>query len=99
MKHLLLFFLFISLSIATVRAQSSADLRVYPNPASEYIQLSDNGLVETVAVYNLAGMEVRTFDSTSSKRYFVGDLPKGMYLVQLLGPKRERIVTRRLNIR
>jgi hypothetical protein len=98
MKHLLLFFLFVSLTIA-VKAQSSADVRVYPNPASEYIQLSDNSLVETVAVYNLAGMEVRTFDSTTSNRYFVGDLPRGMYLIQLLGPKRERIVTRRLNIR
>ena len=97
MKHLLLLLVFSGLSLF-VCAQS-ADIRVYPNPTTDFIQVNDNPSIETVAVYNLAGMQVRTFAFVTDKRYYVGDLPKGMYLVQLLGRNRERLVTKRLNIR
>lgn len=109
MKHLLLLLLFIG-SLQVLSAQSDAgllasadtppiELRVYPNPATDYIQLNNNNMVQLISIYNLAGRQVKSFVYANHERYFIGDLPKGMYLVQLLGNSNERIATRRLHIR
>lgn len=108
MKHLVLL-LFFSFSAGFLLAQSSlqsfsssslaVEYQVYPNPAVDYIQISDNAAIERVALFNLAGREIKSFTYRSEEKYFVGDLPKGMYLVQLLGPQNRPLATRRISIR
>lgn len=108
MKHLILivFLCFIATSAFSQArsasyggAASSVELQVYPNPAVDYIQLSFNPIIRQVRMFNLAGRNVRTFNYMADEQYFVGDLPKGMYLVQMIGEKNVPLATRRLNIR
>ena len=108
MKHLVLLLFFLS-SAGFLLAQTSfqsygsapavVEYQVYPNPAVDYIQIGDNASIERVALFNLAGREIKSFTYRSEEKYFVGDLPKGMYLVQLVGPQNRPLATRRISIR
>ncbi|WP_367392172.1 T9SS type A sorting domain-containing protein [Lewinella sp. LCG006] len=108
MKHLILLFSFCLLSSFAIGQTSFrtfgstpavVELQVFPNPAVDYIQVSTNQAVERIAVFNLAGREIKAFTYRTEDKYYVGDLPKGMYLVQLVGAQNSRIGTRRISIR
>ena len=110
MKHLLLSF-FLLLAAGTSFAQLSyanlqptqqnqtTDLRVYPNPTVNHFEVNDNDLVHQVAVFNLVGRQVKRYNYAQGEKYFVGDLPRGMYLVQLVGDRNAVLTTKRINIR
>ncbi len=114
MKHtlpLLLFFLF-SLTVAysqtsfsdrlNIRSSGEPDkveLHIFPNPAIDYISITDNDVVSKITIYNLVGREMKTFDAIEQERYYVGDLPRGMYLVQLRRQDDKIITTQRVNKR
>lgn len=114
MKHSLLFlFLFVfSLSVAysqtsfsdrlTIKPQNNkekVDLQIFPNPAIDYIGITKNEVVRHVAVFNLVGRQMKNFEAVDGEKYYVGDLPRGMYLVQLLGADNQIITTQRVNKR
>ena len=107
MKQTLLVFLFVIGISWAASAQVSirpgsqevdrSELRVYPNPVVDNFEITATGDVELVRVYNLVGREVKQYDYEAEQLYYVGDLPRGMYLVQLIGADNKAIITRRLN--
>ena len=72
---------------------------VYPNPAIDYISLKNQGTVKSIRIYNLVGRQLRQFQVESDKRYPVADLPRGMYLIQMLDQSQNVIKTQRINKR
>lgn len=101
MKHILPFVFFLLVSVA-VQAQNSikAELTVYPNPASEHISVQDpNDAVGYVAVINLVGKKVKEFDFVKDEPMPIGDLPKGMYLVQIQDRNRQILKTQKVDKR
>ncbi|MCF8378666.1 MAG: T9SS type A sorting domain-containing protein [Bacteroidales bacterium] len=66
---------------------SNPELRIYPNPMSEYcmIQLSGPVAIEKIEVFDLSGRKVFQENSlgTNSYRLEKGDLRKGMYVVRI----------------
>lgn len=89
MKHalLLVFTLFFTLGLgaqaSATKGISAEDLQVYPNPVVEYFKLGQSERVKTLSVNNLLGREIRRFECQPGQQYFIGDLPRGYYLVQL----------------
>jgi len=76
------------------------DLTIYPNPATDFIIINDEkSSVNQVIIYNLIGRKIKGFRSATDNKYFVGDLPKGMYLVQMLGVDGTVITTQRISKR
>lgn len=76
------------------------NLTVYPNPATDFIIINDErSTVDQVIVYNLIGRKIKVYRSTVDSKYFVGDLPKGMYLVQMLSTDGNVITTQRISKR
>ena len=73
------------------------EVRVFPNPADSYLEVNDNDRVHQIAVFNLAGRQVKAFDYNKGEKFYVGDLPRGMYLVQLFDARRKVITTQRIN--
>lgn len=111
MKHLLLAFFLLCVGHVLV-AQASfstgyeapstnqeVELRVFPNPAVNHIEVNDNTVVRQVSIFNLVGRKVKQFSYAQGEKFFVGDLPRGMYLVQLIGDRNAVLTTRRINIR
>ncbi len=76
------------------------DYLIYPNPASDFFALDDEsvelGLVRAIQVYNVVGQRVQSFRVEKQQRYYIADLPGGLYLVQLLDANNKVITTRRL---
>ncbi len=102
MKNTLLLFVFVLLTTAlSAQSASKGTLSVYPNPASDFIALNDNAdqYVAFLAVYNLVGKKVKEFEYVRGDRYPIGDLPTGMYLVQIQDRQRHALTTHKLEKR
>jgi len=112
MKKIILFtfLFFISFAASAQLAQNNSEapsfrfhkptFKVYPNPATEFFQLTDETeLVNQINVYNIVGKKVKSFEAESEKKYYLDRFPKGMYLVQLLGHDNKIIATQRLNVK
>ncbi len=78
---------------------STLDIRVFPNPATNYFELSNTTGVDRVTVYNLIGREVRSYDVYAGNQYNVEGLPDGMYLVSLISDRKGTLKTVRLHKR
>lgn len=75
------------------------DIKIYPNPATDYIGITNPESVVKLMVFSIVGRQVAAFETAEGDKFFVGELPRGMYLVQMLGAKGEILATQRLNKR
>jgi Secretion system C-terminal sorting domain len=115
MKQTLLLLIFVLMSFmgfsqAAARQTNGADafglsqkssITVYPNPATDFISLNDdNSGVQRVMVYNLVGRLTKTFEvEYDEQRFWVSDLPDGLYLVRLMDKAGKIMLTQRINKR
>jgi hypothetical protein len=102
MKFILLPFFMLLCVLTTAQAQhhSKSDLSVYPNPIVEHFSLNDhNDQAGYIAVINLVGKKVKEFPAVKGEQYWIGDLPKGMYLIQVLDRSRKILNTNKVDKR
>jgi hypothetical protein len=100
MKQILLLFAFVLGGVALHAQGSKPDLTVYPNPATEYIFVQDNNdAVSEVLIFNLIGKKVKVFTYNKGEQFYVADLAKGMYLVQLIDHNKHILTTQKLEKR
>lgn len=71
-------------------------ISIYPNPATDFIGLTDTEGVQSIWVYNMVGRPMKQFKAAANEKYPIGDLIPGMYLVQLLDVDQKVIATRRI---
>ncbi len=62
----------------------SESIKVYPNPANDYISLSGNniGLEDTFGIYSIAGQKLFEFSVSSGKKIDVKILERGLYFIK-----------------
>lgn len=77
------------------RTESSV-VSIFPNPATEYITVSNEDAVKSIVLFNMVGRKIRIFATEKGERYEIGDLPNGLYVVQLFGKNNKVITTQRL---
>lgn len=104
MKKLVLVLFFIlplALAEASLPEARAEDERpvAFPNPASDFIGLSNDDAVQQLVIYNFSGREVCSFRASKGQRYNVSGLPSGMYLVQFLDAQSRIFHTQRLQKR
>ena len=93
---LILFFGILAFTASAQTDKRSPQISIYPNPATDYIKLSDDDLVANISISNMLGRKMRTFDINKSDRYEIGDLPNGLYLIQIVGKNNKILATQRL---
>ena len=93
---LILFFGILAFTASAQTGKGSPQISIYPNPATDYIKLSDDDLVMTLSISNMLGRKMRTFDTSKTDRYEIGDLPNGLYLIQIVGKNNKVLATQRL---
>ncbi len=87
------------ISISEAEPLTEADrsqLRIFPNPVSDYMTLSGNTFVRQLRVSNILGKQLKTFDTTPQSRYDISDLPDGMYLVNMVDANNKVVKTVRV---
>lgn len=72
-----------------------ANIKLFPNPASDYFNLVNGDKVDRVIIYNILGKQVKYFGK-EDENYLIGDLVKGLYLVQLIDLDTEATKTLKL---
>ncbi|MEO1451084.1 MAG: LamG-like jellyroll fold domain-containing protein [Bacteroidota bacterium] len=66
-------------------AQFREKVRVFPNPAREYIRYQAPLPIDKVRVYDVAGSMVKAESGNPDNQIFIGDLPSGIYLLKFRG--------------
>jgi hypothetical protein len=101
MKNLILLFVFVLGGIAlNAQNHTKSDLAVFPNPTTEYFSVEDhNDAIGELSVISLAGRKVKTFTYNKGEQFYVGDLAKGMYLLQILDKQKRILTTQKLEKR
>lgn len=90
-------------SSASILTTSSVDadhfhiLKVFPNPVEDYIQITKNSVVDKIHVYSLVGKKVKSFQYHTDERYYLGDVRKGIYLIQLKDQNNKILTTKRIS--
>lgn len=74
-------------------------ISVFPNPTSQFFSISETKEVSKLGVFNLVGKEMRSFEAVNGEKYNIGDLPNGMYLIQLFDNDKKIVSTLRLQKR
>jgi len=59
-------------------------MEIFPNPTADYFGLTHSNALKEINVYNMLGRKQRTFKVGQGKKYFVGDMPAGMYLLAFI---------------
>lgn len=75
---------------------TAKDIKLYPNPASDYFEITPNHLVDKIYLYNAIGQKVKTFYLNENFRFNIEDFPEGLYLIELVDKKNHKIKTTRL---
>ncbi len=75
------------------------EVRVFPNPASDYFSVDGVDHLKEVIVYNLVGQEVKRFKGSVKAKYDVSELMRGLYLVRLVNKQEKVVKTLRLSKR
>ena len=78
---------------------NKARLNVFPNPATDYVEVQAPQNISRLVIYNVLGRQMRAFNVAPGSRYYVGDLPSGLYLASLANRKGEILKTFRLSKR
>ncbi len=93
---LILFFGILAFTASAQTEKRSPQISIYPNPATDYIKLSDDDLVLNISISNMLGRKMRTFEVAKGEHYEIGDLPNGLYLIQIVGKNNKVLATQRL---
>jgi hypothetical protein len=62
---------------------SNSDIKLFPNPSTDYIQITNLNSTENYKVYNVLGSEVIKGQISVGKKIDVQNLSQGMYLLKL----------------
>ena len=76
---------------------SQEEIRIFPNPATDYFSVDGVEQLREVVVINLVGQEVKRFKASLKAKYNVSDLMRGLYLIRLIDNKEKVIKTVRLS--
>jgi hypothetical protein len=87
----------VSFTASAVSGSSGNGPSVYPNPAVDFIQIQDGADVRYIEVYNALGKKIIDFNASSSGRYDISDIARGMYMVRMLDRNRNIIRTQRIS--
>jgi hypothetical protein len=80
----------------SIKDLQNNDIKIYPNPSSEYFQMTNDEKVTKVIIYNLAGKTIKELNHFMGKSQNIDFLRSGMYLVRLFDTRSELIKTMRL---
>ncbi|MBR8536399.1 T9SS type A sorting domain-containing protein [Carboxylicivirga sediminis] len=69
-------------------------VRVYPNPADDFIQLESANAIQSVEIYSVNGTKVKALNNEQITQINISELPKGLYLVATTDSNGQRQITK-----
>ena len=75
------------------KTESNGEIQLFPNPSSDYFMVSSPLVFGKIEVYNITGQRAKTYYAYKNKRYYIDDLPSGIYMVRLLNLQEQIVKT------
>lgn len=75
------------------------DISIFPNPTTDYFEISADNSIATVEIYNIVGKKVVSFKHSEGNPYDVSTLRNGLYVVRVLNRRGELVKSMRLSKR
>lgn len=77
---------------------SQTFFKVYPNPSSGLFTIEGDETIEEVVIYNTAGQLLKRFQyGNTAEWYDIAELPKGTYMLHLIGQDNETLSSKLIN--
>ena len=87
----------ISLASSTDDIDSDSELVLYPNPTSDYFNISNDSNIAQVSVYTILGKEMFAYKHEAGQAYSVAELQDGFYLTRLMDNEGKSLKVIRFN--
>ncbi|WP_312556543.1 T9SS type A sorting domain-containing protein [Empedobacter brevis] len=68
-------------TLGTTEATSKVEFDIYPNPATDFVNIKTNGKLESSIIYNMSGQVVL---KSVDKKLNITKLPKGVYVLKIV---------------
>lgn len=81
------------------REFSKARLNVFPNPATDYLEVQGAPAAGRLVISNILGRQMRSYNLAPGSRYYLGSLPSGLYLASVVNQKGAILKTFRISKR
>lgn len=73
-----------NLEVIELTTAKNYEINVYPNPVSDWVNIKSESIINTVSIYNTAGLNVLTTEAnTNTARLQVNELQKGQYFITI----------------
>jgi hypothetical protein len=70
-----------------------SSIQLFPNPAGDYFMVNSPIVLGKIELYNITGEKAKTYYAYKDKRYYIDDLPAGIYMARLLNLSQEIVKT------
>lgn len=70
--------------VADVDDLLAPDFRIYPNPATDFFELSSHQGIDEIVITNVLGRHIVTYPAIPGQRYAMVQYPDGIYMVSLV---------------
>ena len=74
------------------------NIKVFPNPASEFFGLTDASGIGSIGVYSLLGRKIKSFNVAVGKSYNIADLQAGLYITNLISKEGKKLKSMSLRV-
>ena len=86
----------ISTKTQVMPGEKTDDLRVGPNPATDFFRVYGYISFSKIQMYNIIGKEMKSFTVTVDNEYNVDSYPAGIYLLRFIDDKNQLLKTIKL---
>ncbi len=74
-----------SVETLTFNNQANPKISIFPNPTNHYINIEDSSnAVKELKLFSLLGKNIKNFEVNGATRFNIMDMPKGLYLLQIV---------------
>ena len=84
-------------TVSTNKVLATNEVTIYPNPTTDYFQISNKSKIGKVDIFNLIGKKVKTFEKYQNM-YAINDIRDGMYIVRVYDNRGKVMKVSRLKI-
>jgi len=76
-----------------IKSDDKDAIQLYPNPTQEYFMINSPTVIGKIELYNITGEKAKVYYAYKNKRYYIDDIPSGIYMVRLFNLQEEILKT------
>ena len=76
-----------------IKSDDKDAIQLYPNPTQDYFMVNSPIVLGKIELYNITGEKAKVYYAYKNKRYYIDDIPSGIYMARLFNLHEEILKT------